>query len=61
MSKLYNQYLKLKSDTKEKNIIYLFKSGIFYICLDEDARKMSDIFDFKITPINEDVVKCGFL
>ena len=60
MSKLYNQYLKLKSDTKEKNIIYLFKSGIFYICLDEDARKMSDIFDFKITPLNEDVVKCGF-
>ena len=60
MSKLYNQYLKLKLETKDENIIYLFKVGIFYICLQDDARKLSDIFDFKLTNLNDDVVKCGF-
>lgn len=58
MSKLYNQYVKLKSETKDK--IYLFKSGIFYICLDDDAQKLSEIFSFKVTHLNESVVKCGF-
>ena len=40
--------------------IYLFKSGIFYIALDEDAKKLSEIFNFKITNLNEKVIKCGF-
>ena len=58
MSKLYDNYkvLKCKDSTK----IYLFKSGIFYIALDDDATKLSSIFNFKITNLNDNVVKCGF-
>jgi len=58
MSKLYNEYLKQKSNDSKK--VYLFKSGIFYIVLEEDAFKLSEIFNFKITNLNDDIVKCGF-
>lgn len=58
MSKLYDKYVKFKKDAPEK--IYLFKSGIFYISLDEDAQKLSEIFSFKITNLNENIIKCGF-
>lgn len=58
MSKLYTEYLKLKNKESEK--IYLFKSGIFYIALNDDAKKLSELFNFKITNLNESVVKCGF-
>ena len=58
MSKLYEQYEKLKKDDKEK--IYLFKSGIFYIALDEDAKKLSEIFGFKLVEFNDVILKCGF-
>ena len=58
MSKLYKEYLKLKESNSKK--LYLFKSGIFYIALEEDAKKLSEIFDFKIIKLNENVVKCGF-
>lgn len=57
MSKLYNKYKILK---KEKNIIYLFKSGIFYLFLDEDATKMSKLLNLKCTRLNNDILKCGF-
>ena len=40
--------------------IYLFKSGIFFIALNEDATKLSEIFGFKITNLNDTVTKCGF-
>ena len=40
--------------------MYLFKSGIFFIALNEDATKLSEIFGFKITNLNETVTKCGF-
>ncbi len=58
MSKLYSEYTKLKCSNKDK--LYLFKNGIFYIALQDDAKKLSQIFDFKITNLNENVVKCGF-
>ncbi len=58
MSKLYVEYLKLKN--KDINKVYLFKSGIFYIALEEDAKKLSELFDFKLTNLNESVIKCGF-
>lgn len=57
-SKLYNKFLELKASDNTK--IYLFKSGIFYLCLNEDATKLSEIFDFKITNLNDNVTKCGF-
>lgn len=58
MSKLYNEYIKLKD--KFSSDILLFKSGIFYIALDVDAVQLSELFNFKLTKLNEDVVKCGF-
>lgn len=58
MSKLYKRYLQLKQVDDSK--IYLFKSGIFYIFLQDDAIKMSNLLKLKLTNLNETVVKCGF-
>lgn len=58
MSKLYDKFSSLKNTNNEK--LYLFKSGIFFIALNEDAKKLSDIFGFKITNLNDAVTKCGF-
>ena len=58
MSKLYKSYQKLKEKNPEK--IYIFKSGMFYICLEEDAKKLSETFGFKTTKLNEDTIKAGF-
>ena len=58
MSKLYNSYLSMKRN--DKDTILLFKSGIFYILLDNDARLVSSILNLKLTQLNSDVVKCGF-
>ncbi len=58
MSKLYEKYKNLKSENANK--LYLFKSGIFYIFLDEDAIKMSNLLSLKLTYLNETIVKCGF-
>lgn len=58
MSKLYEQYLLLKKQDNSK--LYLFKSGIFYIFLDDDAKLISSILNLKLTNLNEKVLKCGF-
>ena len=58
MSKLYNNYLKLKKENE--STLSLFKSGIFYIFLDEDATKISNLIGLKLTMLNENIVKCGF-
>ena len=58
MSKLYEKYLYLKNLDKSK--IYLIKSGVFYIALEDDALELADKFNFKITNLNDKVVKCGF-
>lgn len=58
MSKLYDIYKKLKNENNET--IYLFKSGVFYICLDDDAKTLSKIYNLKLTNLNVDIVKCGF-
>ena len=58
MSKLYIEYLKRKRIDESK--YYLFKSGLFYIFLDEDARNISKITPLNITNLNNDSVKCGF-
>lgn len=65
MSKLYNIYLSLKSKDKtnileKEKYLYLFKSGIFYICIDEDANIASSLLHLKLTKLNDTVVKCGF-
>ena len=58
MSKMYLKYLEKKKDNNNK--YYLFKSGAFYIFLDEDAKNISKITTLCLTNLNKDVVKCGF-
>ena len=58
MSKLYTKYLELKKQST--NIIYLFKSGIFFLALQEDAEKLSSELGLKITNLSPNVTKCGF-
>ena len=58
MSKLYNQYVMLKINNPGK--YFLFKSGLFFIFLDEDAKLMSKVLNLKLGALNADIVKCGF-
>jgi DNA mismatch repair ATPase MutS len=58
MSKLINIYKQLKQQNSET--LYLFKSGIFYIFLEEDAKKISQEMGLKLTKLNDTTVKCGF-
>ncbi len=58
MSKLYKRYVCLKNEDSDKR--YLFKYGIFYVFLDEDARHMSNIAGFKLSYLTDNIVKCGF-
>ena len=58
MSKLYENYLLLKKQDNSK--LYLFKSGIFYLFLDDDAKIVSPILNLRLTNLNEKVLKCGF-
>lgn len=58
MSKLYEKYKSLKA--KDSSKLYLFKSGIFYIFLDEDAKLISNKLGLKLTNLNDTVLKCGF-
>ena len=58
MSKLYQTYAALKMQNSSQ--LYLFKSGIFYIFLDEDAKFISSKFNLKLTSLNSMIVKCGF-
>ncbi len=58
MSKLLKQYEDLKKKDSEK--IYIFKVGIFYNILNEDARKVSNAIGLKLTDLGPDIIKCGF-
>ena len=58
MSKLYTKYLEKKNINKDK--YYLFECGMFYIFIDDDAYEISKYVPFKITKLNENIVKCGF-
>lgn len=60
MSKIYNIYKNLKCNESSKNNLYLFKSGIFFIFIDEDARIASNLLGLKIGKLNDSIVKCGF-
>lgn len=61
MSKIYKKYLELKSSPDyEKNTLFLFKSGLFLIFIDEDAKLASNLLKLKLSPLNNSIVKCGF-
>lgn len=58
MSKLLKQYNELKNKDSKK--IYIFKVGIFYNILNEDARIVSNAIGLKLTNLSPEIVKCGF-
>ncbi len=58
MSKLYNQYLKLKKEDESK--IYLFRCGKFYIFLDKDCDFINDYVVLKKVKFSNECMKCGF-
>lgn len=58
MSKLIEIYRSLKK--QDSQTLYLFKSGIFYIFIDEDAKIMNKELNLKLTNLNNDIFKCGF-
>lgn len=58
MSKLLKQYEELKKQDPEK--IYIFKVGIFYNILNEDARIVSNTIGLKLTDLSPEIIKCGF-
>ena len=58
MSKLYRKYISLKIN--DNNSCYLFKSGIFYIFISEDARRLAPLLNLKLTNLTSCIVKCGF-
>lgn len=58
MSKLLDKYNGLKLN--DADTILLFKSGIFFIALSDDAKKLNEVFAFKLTVFTNDILKCGF-
>ena len=58
MSKLLKQYNELKSKDPKK--VYIFKVGILYNILNEDARVVSNAIGLKLTDLSPEIVKCGF-
>lgn len=58
MSKLLKKYNELK--LKDKSKVYLFKIGIFYNILNEDAKIVSNEIGLKLTDLGPNIIKCGF-
>jgi len=58
MSKIYKYYLDLKE--KDKDTMYLFKSGKFHIFVGEDADRINRYVVLKKTDLTSQVKKCGF-
>ena len=58
MSKIYNEYLKLKAQNADK--LYLFKSGKFYIFVGEDCDTINNYVVLKKTNFSQESQKCGF-
>ena len=58
MSKLLNIYNNLKE--KDSNTLYLFKVGLFYNFLNNDAITISNLVHLKVTNLSPSIVKCGF-
>ena len=61
MSKIYDKYKILKtSNNYNSNTLYLFKAGLFFIFIDEDAKIVSNLLNLKLGNLNVTIVKCGF-
>ena len=58
MSKLLKQYENLKKENKDT--IYLFRVGIFYNIINQDAKIVNEQLGLKITDLVPNIYKCGF-
>lgn len=58
MSKILKQYKELKE--KDASPIYIFRIGIFYNILNEDAKILNEKLGLKITSLSPEIIKCGF-
>ena len=58
MSKIYNEYLRLKESNSDK--LYLFKSGNFYIFVGEDCDFINNYIVLKTAKFSNESEKCGF-
>ncbi|MCX4303833.1 MAG: hypothetical protein OSJ66_07505 [Clostridia bacterium] len=58
MSKLMKQYNELKK--QDSSSIYLFRVGIFYNILNDDAKLVNEKLGLKITNLSPEIYKCGF-
>ena len=58
MSKILEKYNELKNEDKDK--LYLFKSGKFYIFICDDCEKIRDFVVLKKVKFTNDTFKCGF-
>lgn len=57
MGRLIDQYYFLKEQNNKKR--YVFKSGLFYIFLNDDAKYVSEKYNLKLTSFGNEV-KVGF-
>lgn len=61
MSKLYRKYKELRQFSKENDKkLFAFKSGIFFLFIDDDAKIASYLLNLKLGKLNDEIVKCGF-
>lgn len=58
MSKLINQLNELKKH--DASSIYIFRVGIFYNTLNEDAKILNEKLGLKLTSLSPEIIKCGF-
>ena len=58
MSKIIDKYNYLKS--KDKSKLYLFKSGKFYIFIDDDCSVINEYVPLKKVLLSNNIYKCGF-
>lgn len=58
VSKIVREYNRLKSKNKDK--LYLFKVGKFYIFIGEDVNTINNYMVLKITKFSNEYDKCGF-
>ena len=58
MSKIIKQYKELKE--KDASPIYIFRIGIFYNILNEDAKILNEKLGLKLTSLSPEIIKCGF-
>ena len=58
MSKLIKKLGELKKH--DASSIYIFRVGIFYNILNEDAKILNERLGLKLTSLSPEIIKCGF-